>query len=78
MHDIEQAPSRHSTVNDAVDPKYAVYAEDRERRQRVEKKLKRKLDLRCSLFFLIYIMNYLDRNNIVGRSSWSCYTLGKS
>lgn len=35
-----------------------------ERRQQVEKSLKRKLDLRCSLFVLIYIMNYLDRNNI--------------
>ncbi|OAL43487.1 MFS general substrate transporter [Pyrenochaeta sp. DS3sAY3a] len=35
-----------------------------ERRQQVEKSLKRKLDMRCSLFVLIYIMNYLDRNNI--------------
>lgn len=35
-----------------------------ERRAEVEKKLKRKLDARCSLFVLIYIMNYLDRNNI--------------
>ncbi|KAH7402214.1 hypothetical protein DE146DRAFT_754809 [Phaeosphaeria sp. MPI-PUGE-AT-0046c] len=35
-----------------------------ERRAQVEKKLKRKLDARCSLFVLIYIMNYLDRNNI--------------
>lgn len=33
-------------------------------RAAVEKRLKRKLDLRCSLFVLIYIMNYLDRNNI--------------
>jgi hypothetical protein len=28
-----------------------------ERRQQVEKTLKRKLDARCSLFVLIYIMN---------------------
>jgi MFS family permease len=35
-----------------------------EHRARVEKKLKRKLDTRCALFVLIYIMNYLDRNNI--------------
>lgn len=28
-----------------------------ERRQQVEKTLKRKLDIRCSLFVLIYIMN---------------------
>ncbi|ORY66158.1 major facilitator superfamily domain-containing protein [Pseudomassariella vexata] len=30
----------------------------------VEKSLKKKLDLRCGLFVLIYIMNYLDRNNM--------------
>ena len=35
-----------------------------EKRAAVEKKMKRKLDARCSLFVLIYIMNYLDRNNI--------------
>ncbi|CCE34217.1 related to nicotinamide mononucleotide permease [Claviceps purpurea 20.1] len=34
------------------------------RRVEVERKLKRKLDARCSLFLFIYIMNYLDRNNI--------------
>ncbi|TDZ35134.1 putative transporter [Colletotrichum spinosum] len=33
-------------------------------RAAVEKSMKRKLDMRCSLFVLIYIMNYLDRNNI--------------
>jgi len=33
-------------------------------RSRIEKSLKRKLDARCGLFVLIYIMNYLDRNNI--------------
>lgn len=33
-------------------------------RAAVEKSLKRKLDARCALFVLIYIMNYLDRNNI--------------
>ncbi|KAJ5151744.1 hypothetical protein N7492_010039 [Penicillium capsulatum] len=37
---------------------------DPARRAVVEKRLKWKLDLRCSLFVLIYIMNYLDRNNI--------------
>lgn len=35
-----------------------------ERRVKVEKSLRRKLDARCSLFIAIYIMNYLDRNNI--------------
>ncbi|KAL4941505.1 hypothetical protein BDV06DRAFT_194289 [Aspergillus oleicola] len=33
-------------------------------RAKVEKSMKRKLDARCSLFVLIYIMNYLDRNNM--------------
>ncbi|KAK5658306.1 hypothetical protein OQA88_2281 [Cercophora sp. LCS_1] len=33
-------------------------------RAQVEKSMKRKLDMRCSLFVLIYIMNYLDRNNL--------------
>jgi hypothetical protein len=39
-------------------------AMDPERRKQVERKLKMKLDLRCSFFVIIYIMNYLDRNNI--------------
>ncbi|KAM3520206.1 hypothetical protein MY4038_009517 [Beauveria bassiana] len=37
---------------------------DPARRVAVEKSLKRKLDARCSIFILIYIMNYLDRNNL--------------
>jgi len=41
-----------------------VVAMHPEHRARVEKSLKRKLDTRCALFVLIYIMNYLDRNNI--------------
>jgi MFS family permease len=35
-----------------------------EKRAAVEKSMKRRLDARCSLFVLIYVMNYLDRNNI--------------
>lgn len=37
---------------------------DPARRAAVEKSMKRKLDARFLLFVLIYIMNYLDRNNI--------------
>ncbi|KAF4126772.1 to tartrate transporter [Geosmithia morbida] len=37
---------------------------DPEWRARTEKRLKLKLDARCSLFIVIYIMNYLDRNNM--------------
>jgi len=47
-----------------VDAAAAMATMDPEHRARVEKSLKRKLDLRCSLFVIIYIMNYLDRNNI--------------
>jgi MFS family permease len=42
----------------------AIEVMDPEHRARVEKSLKRKLDTRCSIFVFIYIMNYLDRNNI--------------
>ncbi|KAK0637059.1 major facilitator superfamily domain-containing protein [Bombardia bombarda] len=52
----EQATLEHGNLNVAfMDP---------ERRARVEKSLLRKLDGRCTLFVLIYIMNYLDRNNL--------------
>lgn len=44
----------------AVSPALA----DPETRARIEKRMKLKLDARCSIFVLIYIMNYLDRNNI--------------
>ncbi|RDA84424.1 hypothetical protein CP532_2894 [Ophiocordyceps camponoti-leonardi (nom. inval.)] len=37
---------------------------DPSRRARIEKGLKRKLDARCGIFVLIYIMNYLDRQTI--------------
>ncbi|KAI1486405.1 major facilitator superfamily domain-containing protein [Biscogniauxia mediterranea] len=42
----------------------AASAMDPAHRARVEKSLLRKLDARCSLFVLIYILNYLDRNNV--------------
>ncbi|KAF4595991.1 Major facilitator superfamily transporter [Ophiocordyceps camponoti-floridani] len=37
---------------------------DPQRRAEIEKRLRRKLDIRCSIFVLIYIMNYLDRQTI--------------
>jgi hypothetical protein len=46
---------------DAVRPGGLAANMSPERRAQVEKTLKRKLDARCSLFVLIYIMNYLDR-----------------
>lgn len=38
-----------------------AYRMDPDRRKQVEKSLKRKLDARCSLFVLIYIMNWYVR-----------------
>ncbi|KAH0497684.1 hypothetical protein TgHK011_004973 [Trichoderma gracile] len=60
-HNIENL--EHAISSDVV-KSHPAAAMDPVRRAEVEKSLKRKLDLRCSLFILIYIMNYLDRNNI--------------
>lgn len=49
---------------DGHDPKALGPLSDPVYRAQVEKSMKFKLDARCSLFVLIYIMNYLDRNNI--------------
>lgn len=51
----QYSPADHLDRARAMTPAY---------RAAVEKSLKRKLDARCSLFVLIYIMNYLDRNNM--------------
>lgn len=55
-HELKTLADRH--------PGHLALSMSPQRRQEVEKKMKRKLDLRCSLFVFIYIMNYLDRNNI--------------
>ena len=61
--DVE-ATEKSSTMAPAGQTAAVPSAADSERRAVVEKSLKRKLDARCALFVLIYIMNYLDRNNI--------------
>lgn len=38
--------------------------DDPSRRPAIERRWKSKLHRRCGMFVLIYIMNYLDRNNI--------------
>ncbi|KAL4081844.1 Anion:Cation symporter family protein [Scleroderma yunnanense] len=38
--------------------------DDPERRRQIEKGLLRKLDLRVAFLVLVYIMNYMDRNNV--------------
>lgn len=60
QHDDASAVEANMKGDNTVDP----LAPGTERRIAVEKKMKRKLDIRCSLFVLIYILNYLDRNNI--------------
>lgn len=59
---VDGKSSLESNAEEAIP--HGALAMDSIHRQQVEKKLKRKLDARCSLFVLIYIMNYLDRNNI--------------
>lgn len=58
------APQAHGLAAAAAAEGIPLPQIDPARRAVVEKSLKRKLDARCSLFVLIYIMNYLDRNNI--------------
>ncbi|KAI1336574.1 MFS general substrate transporter [Xylariaceae sp. FL0016] len=52
------------TVEQPKTPTGNPAAMDPARRAAIEKRVVRKLDARCSLFVLIYILNYLDRNNI--------------
>lgn len=57
-------PTHATSVHDDELKDSAAAVMDPARRTAVEKSLKHKLDVRCCLFVLIYIMNYLDRNNI--------------
>lgn len=62
VENLEEIPT--PSAHGAEDANLNVAHMTPEHRSRVEKSLKRKLDARCALFVLIYIMNYLDRNNI--------------
>jgi MFS family permease len=64
--EVEAEKERIENVEHVASPKGALggFQIDPARRIVVEKALKRKLDARCSLFVFIYIMNYLDRNNM--------------
>ncbi|KIP07693.1 hypothetical protein PHLGIDRAFT_127467 [Phlebiopsis gigantea 11061_1 CR5-6] len=50
-------------IDSLVDPDPDTEFGGREARQRLERKLLRKLDLRMSILVVIYILNYVDRNN---------------
>jgi len=58
------ATSAHNEKRHLSNASFSVADMHPDHRARVEKSLKRKLDARCALFVLIYIMNYLDRNNL--------------
>ncbi|KAJ5464475.1 uncharacterized protein N7458_000161 [Penicillium daleae] len=62
--EVEIEKERIENLEHVAEQRNVVPHIDPARRAVVEKSLKRKLDARCSLFVLIYIMNYLDRNNI--------------
>ncbi|OKP09449.1 hypothetical protein PENSUB_5185 [Penicillium subrubescens] len=62
--EVEIEKERIENLEHVAEQRNVVPHIDPARRVVVEKSLKRKLDARCSLFVLIYIMNYLDRNNI--------------
>lgn len=62
--DLEQHHHIEAEQHSSSSENAAASSMDPERREAVEKSMLRKLDARCSLFVLIYIMNYLDRNNI--------------
>lgn len=74
----------HVTTQEATSTTLPAASMDPAHRARVEKSLKRKLDARCSLFVLIYILNYLDRNNIAAarlkglQSGEHCLSMTKS
>ncbi|PFH56283.1 hypothetical protein XA68_16778 [Ophiocordyceps unilateralis] len=63
-HDPPRPTAMNATAKQADDSVEPAPDLDPERRALVEKRLKRKLDARCSIFVLIYIMNYLDRQTI--------------
>ncbi|CAG9982447.1 unnamed protein product [Clonostachys byssicola] len=63
--DIKASVAEHVDAPDLEVPMIPAHlAVDPNERATIEKRLKTKLDLRCGLFVVIYIMNYLDRNNI--------------
>ncbi|KAG9083218.1 hypothetical protein FRC07_013978, partial [Ceratobasidium sp. 392] len=66
MSDIDSKPTQqHREHSPASVGKHHLDAEfgGTEARRRLEKKLLRKLDLRMGILILIYILNYIDRNN---------------
>lgn len=62
--EVDAEKERIENLEHVAEPQPVLPHVDPARRVAIEKSLKRKLDARCSLFVLIYIMNYLDRNNI--------------
>ncbi|KZT29316.1 MFS general substrate transporter [Neolentinus lepideus HHB14362 ss-1] len=61
--DIEENEATLSGTNKADDEDLDAEFGGTEARRAMEKKLLRKLDLRMSILIIIYILNYIDRNN---------------
>ncbi|KAL5527650.1 hypothetical protein ACEPAG_6451 [Sanghuangporus baumii] len=59
LEHVEGGPSDPRTVNDGPDAEFG----GTEARKRLERRLILKLDLRMSVLIVIYILNYIDRNN---------------
>ncbi|KAL5507991.1 hypothetical protein ACEPAH_5609 [Sanghuangporus vaninii] len=59
LEDVEDGPSNLQIVDDGSDAEFG----GTEARKRLERKLLRKLDMRVSILIIIYILNYIDRNN---------------
>ncbi|KAL5487783.1 hypothetical protein ACEPAI_5891 [Sanghuangporus weigelae] len=59
LEHVEDGPSDPQIVNDGPDAEFG----GTEARKRLERKLLRKLDMRMSILIIIYILNYIDRNN---------------
>ncbi|KAI4520838.1 MFS general substrate transporter, partial [Schizophyllum commune Loenen D] len=57
----EGAIAREKEIKEAEDPDAEFGGT--ERRKKIERKLLLKIDLRMSIFIVIYILNYVDRNN---------------
>jgi hypothetical protein len=57
VEEIVAKPIEAHDVDVEADPKLEMSEESKAHRAKVEKSLKRKLDLRCSLFVLIYILS---------------------
>jgi hypothetical protein len=58
-HSVNKNVTKHKDITNDVDAEFG----GTEARKRLEKRLLLKLDARMSILIVIYILNYIDRNN---------------